>query len=139
MIRQHGEIERYHHQVRGHNYRMEAIQGAVLATKLKYLKEWTRKRRNNAKLYTKLLAGVSGIQTPLDLDTNYSVHHLYVIQCDDRDGLKNYLNKHTIGTGLHYPVPLHMQQAYKDLEYTQGAFPVAEKAAERILSLPMYP
>jgi dTDP-4-amino-4,6-dideoxygalactose transaminase len=139
MIRQHGEIERYHHQVRGHNYRMEAIQGAVLSTKLKYLEEWTIKRRHNAKLYTELLANVSGIQTPLELDTNFSVHHLYVIQCDDRDGLRNYLDKHSIDTGLHYPVPLHMQQAYRDLEYMPGAFPVAEKAAERILSLPMYP
>ena len=139
MIRQHGEIERYHHQVRGHNYRMEAIQGAVLSTKLKYLEEWTIKRRHIAKLYTELLTNVSGIQTPLELDTSYSVHHLYVIQCADRDGLREYLNKHSIDTGLHYPIPIHMQQAYRDLGYKQGDFPVAEKAAERILSLPMYP
>ena len=139
IIRQHGEIERYHHQVRGHNYRMAAIQGAVLATKLNYLKDWTHKRRNHARQYNKLLAGLEGILKPSASDINYGVYHLYVIQFDDRDGLRNYLTKHGIGTGLHYPVPIHMQAAYSDLGYQQGDFPVAEAAAGRILSLPMYP
>ncbi|MBL7196445.1 MAG: aminotransferase class I/II-fold pyridoxal phosphate-dependent enzyme [Desulfobacterales bacterium] len=139
MIRQHGEIERYHHQVIGHNYRMEAFQGAVLATKSKYLTEWTEKRRANAELYSELLEDVEGIETPQELDETYCVYHLYVIQCDKRDDLKAYLEANGISTGLHYPVPLHMQPAYAFLGYKEGDFPVAETAAKRILSLPMYP
>jgi len=139
MLRQHGEIERYHHSVIGHNYRMEAIQGAVLATKLKYLEEWTEKRRRNAQLYNELLSGVEGIETPKELERTHCVYHLYVIQADDRDGLQRYLQQNGISTGLHYPVPLHLQEAYKHLGYKEGDFPVAEKAAKRILSLPMFP
>ena len=139
MLRQHGEIERYQHKVIGHNYRMEAFQGAVLATKLKYLGEWTQKRRRNAQLYNDLLAGVDGIETPKEMEGTYCVYHLYVIQADDRDGLRNYLQDKGVSTGLHYPVPLHLQEAYKHLGYSQGDFPVAEKAAKRILSLPMFP
>lgn len=139
MIRQHGEVKRYYHQVIGHNYRMEAIQGAVLSVKLKYLTEWTEKRRTNARLYNELLTDVEAIQTPLEQDNCYSVYHLYVIQTDDRDGLQEYLQENDIGTGLHYPVPLHLQPAYASLGYKEGDFPVAEAAAKRILSLPMYP
>jgi dTDP-4-amino-4,6-dideoxygalactose transaminase len=139
MLRQHGEITRYHHSVIGHNYRMEAIQGAVLATKLKYLDEWTKKRQKNAQLYNELLNGVKGIQTPVEVDNAFCVYHLYVIQVDDRDGLQRYLQQNGISTGLHYPVPLHLQEAYKELGYKKGDFPVAERAAKRILSLPMFP
>ena len=139
MIRQHGEIERYNHKMVGHNYRMAAIQGAVLATKLKYLKEWTRKRQNNARLYTEFLENVEGIQTPKELEGTDCVYHLYVIRTRDRDGLQQYLQKNGVATGLHYPIPLHLQEAYKDLGYKKGDFPVAEKAAASILSLPMYP
>lgn len=139
MIRQHGEIERYTHKIVGHNYRMEAIQGAVLATKLKYLKEWTRKRQKNARLYTELLENVEGIQTPKELEGTDCVYHLYVIRTRDRDGLQQYLQKNGVATGLHYPIPLHLQEAYKELGYKKGDFPMAEKAAGSILSLPMYP
>jgi len=139
MIRQHGEIERYNHKIVGHNYRMAAIQGAVLATKLKYLKEWTRKRQNNARLYTELLAGVEGIHTPQELEGTDCVYHLYVIRTQDRDGLQQYLQKNGVATGLHYPIPLHLQEAYKDLGYKKGDFSMAEEAARSILSLPMYP
>jgi len=139
MIRQHGEIERYHHKVIGHNYRMEAIQGAVLATKLKYLDEWTKKRQENARLYNELLGGVDGIQTPEELEGTDCVYHLYIIQADDRDGLQKYLQEKGVASGLHYPIPLHLQEAYEYLGHKEGDFPVAEKAAGRILSLPMYP
>lgn len=139
MLRQHGEIERYHHQVIGHNYRMEAIQGAVLSTKLKYIEEWTRKRQENARLYTELLADIDGIQTPAELEGASCVYHIYVIQVDDRDGLREYLQENGVASGLHYPVSLHLQEAYKDLGYKRGDFPMAERAAGRILSLPMYP
>ena len=138
MIRQHGEIERYHHQVIGHNYRMEAIQGAVLGTKLKYLEDWTAKRRRNASLYSELLADVEEIETPRIRPGADHVFHLYVIQTDRRDELQKFLGENGIATGLHYPVPLHLQPAYKHLGYRKGDFPVAERAAKRMLSLPMY-
>ena len=139
MFRQHGEIERYHHQVIGHNYRMAAFQGAVLATKVKYLEGWTEKRRKNARLYSELLKGVEGIETPAELEGTECVYHLYVIQADDRDELQKYLGDHDIASGLHYPVPLHLQEAYGFLGYKEGDFPCAERGAGRILSLPMYP
>jgi dTDP-4-amino-4,6-dideoxygalactose transaminase len=139
MVRQHGEIQRYHHETIGHNYRMEAIQGAVLASKLGHLAMWTEKRRANAELYNELLRDVEEFQIPLDHPKCYSVYHLYVVQIDNRSGLQNYLQENGIGTGLHYPVPLHLQPAYAFLGYREGDFPVAENAAKRILSLPMYP
>ena len=139
MIRQHGEIERYHHVVAGHNYRMEAIQGAVLAVKLRYLVEWTKKRQINASLYSELLKEIDGIEPPEELVGTESVYHLYVIQAADRDGLQGYLQKNGIASGLHYPVPLHFQEAYGHLGHKEGDFPMAERAAKRILSFPMYP
>jgi dTDP-4-amino-4,6-dideoxygalactose transaminase len=138
MFRQHGEIERYHHSITGHNYRMEAIQGAVLGTKLKFLESWTEQRQRNARLYDELLSGVDGVVTPKVHEMAESVYHLYVIQHKDRDGLRVFLNENGIATGLHYPVPLHQQPAYATQE-TVGEFPVAEEAATRILSLPMFP
>jgi dTDP-4-amino-4,6-dideoxygalactose transaminase len=139
MVRQHGEVQRYRHGMVGHNYRMEAIQGAVLATKLKHIEEWTARRRKNAALYTQCLAGIEGVQTPMEPPETECVYHLYVIQTDRRDELQKYLGEHGIATGLHYPVPLHLQPAYAHLNHQPGDFPVAEKAAARILSLPMYP
>jgi dTDP-4-amino-4,6-dideoxygalactose transaminase len=139
LFRQHGETERYHHQVIGHNFRMSAFQGAVLNAKLGYLRGWTEKRRANARLYNELLKDMTDIRIPEELDKTYCVYHLYVIRHDDRDGLQTYLREKGIATGLHYPIPLHMQVAYRFIGHSEGDFPVAEKAARRILSLPMYP
>ena len=139
LFRQHGEIKRYHHKIIGHNYRMEAFQGAVLATKLKYIKMWTKQRQHNAALYNELLSDVEEIELPKEQDGAESVHHLYVIQTDDQHELQKFLSDRGISTGLHYPIPLHLQEAYKHLGYKKGDFPVAERAAGRILSLPMYP
>ena len=139
LLRQHGEITRYHHVAVGHNYRMEAIQGAVLATKLKYLSAWTEQRRKVAALYGQLLRDVDGIVTPANDRDTYNVYHLYVIQAEDREGLRQHLAENGVATGLHYPVPLHLQPAYAELGYRVGDFPVAEAAAARILSLPMFP
>jgi dTDP-4-amino-4,6-dideoxygalactose transaminase len=139
QIRQHGEIVRYHHGVVGHNYRMSAFQGAVLSVKLKYIAEWTEKRQKNAGLYRKYLSNVAGIELPKEKKGCFSVYHLFVIQTDNREALQNYLQEKGIASGLHYPVPLHLQEAYKDLGHKKGEFSVAENAAERILSLPMYP
>ena len=139
QIRQHGEIERYHHNVVGHNYRMSAFQGAALSVKLKYIAEWTRKREKNADLYGKYLADIPGIEAPEEREGCSSVYHLFVIQVENRDGLQKFLQENGVASGLHYPVPLHLQEAYRTLGYSAGDFPVAETAAKKILSLPMYP
>jgi len=111
----------------------------VLATKLKYIEAWTRQRRENAALYTELLSDVAEIEIPAEREGTECVYHLYVIQTDKRDALQTFLGENGIATGLHYPIPLHLQEAYQHLGYKEGDFPVAEKAARRILSLPMYP
>ena len=139
MIRQHGEIERYQHQRIGHNFRMEALQGAVLSTKLKYIRQWTEKRQKNAQVYNELLKDIQEVKIPAEIDHVRAVYHLYVIQTEARDALQKYLNENNIATGLHYPVPLHLQRAYAHLGYKKGDFPVAEELADEILSLPMYP
>jgi len=139
ILRQHGEIKRYYHSVIGHNYRMSAIQGAVLGIKINFLREWTEKRYENAQHYNRLLRNVDGVAIPLALPKAKCVYHLYVIQVDNRDGLRNYLKDCGVDTGLHYPLPLHLQKAYAHLGYKKGDFPRAELAAKRILSLPMYP
>ncbi|MBU4373027.1 MAG: DegT/DnrJ/EryC1/StrS family aminotransferase [Euryarchaeota archaeon] len=139
MFRDHGQRKKYYHSIIGWNARMDGFQGAVLSVKMKYIDEWTKKRQENARLYNELLAGVKGIQAPKEMPNTSCVYHLYVIQSDGRDGLKEFLEQNGIGTGIHYPIPLHLQEAYKDLGYKEGDFPVAEKVAKRILSLPMFP
>jgi dTDP-4-amino-4,6-dideoxygalactose transaminase len=139
MLRQHGEKERYQHQTIGHNYRMSAIQGAVLATKSEYLSEWTRKRQANARYYNELLADINEIVLPQERVETECVYHLYVIQSERRDELRRFLKKNGIETGIHYPKALHQHAAYGHLKYREGDFPTAEAAARKILSLPMYP
>lgn len=139
MLRQHGEMERYHHKIIGHNFRMEAFQGAVLATKAKYIQGWTENRRHHAALYTELLNDIDEIRTPRELEGTYCVYHLYVIRTDRRDKLKAHLQRNGIATAIHYSVPIHLQPAYSFLGHSAGDFPCAEHAAATILSLPMYP
>lgn len=140
-MRGHGSVERYVHEVVGHNYRMEEIQAAVLLVKLKYLEEWTRKRRKIAVLYNSLLNDVEGIVLPVEASGSRHVYHLYVVRVRNgkRDGLKEFLKKQDIDTGLHYPIPIHLQKAYEDLGYKKGSFPVAEEQSSEWLSLPLYP
>jgi dTDP-4-amino-4,6-dideoxygalactose transaminase len=139
MFRDHGQKKKYYHSIIGWNVRMDGFQGAVLSVKMKYLAEWTEKRQENARLYNELLAGIEGIRTPKEMPNTSCVYHLYVIQTDNRDGLREYLEQNRISTGIHYPISLHLQEAYKDLGYKEGDFPVAERVAKRILSLPMFP
>jgi dTDP-4-amino-4,6-dideoxygalactose transaminase len=149
MMREHGQSEKYHHEVLGHNYRMEGIQGAVLGVKLKYLNGWTEKRRAVAARYKELLAGVEEIVLPKEMPYARHVYHLFVIRVkkgggrreteNRRDALMKYLNENGVATGLHYPVPLHLQNCFKYLDYKKGDFPVSEELAETGLSLPMYP
>jgi dTDP-4-amino-4,6-dideoxygalactose transaminase len=140
MLRDHGRTTKYEHEVTGFGYRLDGIQGAVLDVKLKYLPEWTDKRRAHADYYTELLANVDdSIVTPYEPAHLKAVYHLYVIRTRKRDQLLQYLKEHNIEAGIHYPVPLHVQPVYKNLGYKRGDFPATEQAAQEILSLPIYP
>lgn len=139
MIRDHGQNEKYFHEIEGYNGRLDAIQAGILRIKLKRLADWNRARRENATCYSELLSKIPDITIPVDADFSASVYHLYVIQVDDRDRLQQFLKEKGIATGLHYPLPLHLQKAYNHLGYKAGDLPVTEMAAERLLSLPMYP
>jgi dTDP-4-amino-4,6-dideoxygalactose transaminase len=136
-LREHGQSRRYHHDRVGYNYRMDGLQGAVLRVKLRYLEQWTAARRRHASRYTALLAA-TGAATPVEAPCAHGVYHLYVIRAEERDGLRQALDRAGIGTGIHYPVPCHLQRAYADLNHRPGDFPEAERCAATILSLPMY-
>ena len=137
MLRNHGQREKYHHEVRGYNHRLDTLQAAVLRVKLKYLDEWNAARRRHAQIYGEILADYRVI-LPAEADYEEGVYHLYVIRVKDRDGLRAYLQDKAISTGIHYPIPIHLQPACRDLGYQKGRFPVTEAYAEQILSLPMY-
>jgi dTDP-4-amino-4,6-dideoxygalactose transaminase len=117
---------------------MDGMQGAVLGVKLPYLRGWTDARRRHAASYSRLLAGVGDIIVPQEADGRMHVYHLYVIQTRQRDALQSFLGNHGIATGLHYPIPLHLQEAYTFLGYREGDFPVTERVAANGLSLPMF-
>ena len=123
----------------GYNGRLDAIQAGVLRIKLKRLNNWTDARRKNAAYYDELLSSVPGIDRPAQSDHSRSVYHLYVIFADKRDELMKFLMEKKIATGLHYPLPLHLQKAYSHLGHREGDFPVTEDIAARLLSLPMFP
>jgi dTDP-4-amino-4,6-dideoxygalactose transaminase len=138
MWRDHGSIKKYEHAFPGLNMRMEGLQGGILSVKLKHLDRWNNQRREVAALYAKLLAD-SDKSIPIEMPNHHHVYHLYVIQADSRDRLRDQLSEAGIETGLHYPIPLHLQEAYRGLNYKLGDFPVSERVARRIVSLPMYP
>jgi dTDP-4-amino-4,6-dideoxygalactose transaminase len=137
MLRNYGQQQKYHHVVRGYNRRLDNLQAALLRVKLKHLDAWNNARRDHSDVYRQFLP--AGVLAPVVADYAEPVWHLYVIQVDDRDGLQTYLGERGIGTGVHYPIPIHLQPAYRDLGYRKGDFPIAEQTAETILSLPMYP
>lgn len=147
-LREHGQSQKYYHESYGHNYRMEGIQGAVLGVKLKHLSKWTDARRAVASKYNVGLKDVSKVITPKEMSYAKHVYHLYVIQLNDgslessnklRDRLKEYLTQQGVNVGLHYPIPLHLQECFKSLGYKKGDFPNSERIAEAGLSLPMFP
>ncbi|MGB8322095.1 MAG: DegT/DnrJ/EryC1/StrS family aminotransferase [Candidatus Acidiferrum sp.] len=138
MLRDWGQSRKYHHVLRGYNYRMEAFQGAVLGVKLRHLDQWTEARRRIVRQYNDLLA-TSDVETPAEMPWAQHVYHVYTVRAADRDGLQATMTAEGIQTGIHYPIPVHMQPAYADLGYGPGAFPQAEAAAEQVLSLPLYP
>jgi dTDP-4-amino-4,6-dideoxygalactose transaminase len=137
-LREHGSTVRYYHDEVGFNYRMEGIQGAVLAIKLRHLADWTRERRRVAQRYTELLAGTP-LQLPQEAHGAESVWHLYVVRHPRRDDLKKHLEANAVGCALHYPLPLHLQKCYASLGHRPGDFPNAEKAGRECLSLPIFP
>jgi len=129
-----------YHDMEGYNGRLDAIQAGILQTKLRFLSEWNTERRKRASAYQKLLAETSDqLILPHEPSWANSANHLYVIRSELRDQLRTYLSKFSIGTAIHYPVPLHLQKAYGRLGYKEGDFPVSERAARQVLSLPMYP
>ena len=137
-LRDHGSAQKYYHDYIGHNYRMEGIQGAILNVKLKHLPEWTKKRRNNADIYRKYLAEIKDVTVPIEMSEVKHVYHLFVVRISKRNELQKYLQDNEIYTGIHYPIPCHLQKPYDPLNQQKGEFPVSEKISEEILSLPMY-
>ena len=136
--RNYGQSEKYHHVLIGYNHRLDTLQAAILRVKLRHLDGWNAARRQHARRYGELLAG-GPVALPVEPDYAESVYHLYVVRAGDRDGLQGHLREAGISTGIHYPVPIHPQPAYRELGYERGSFPVTEQYAGQILSLPMYP
>jgi dTDP-4-amino-4,6-dideoxygalactose transaminase len=137
MLRDWGQERRYHHVLKGYNYRMDGIQGAILRVKLRYLDQWTEARRANALQYDALLAD-SGVEIPSVMPYSHHVYHIYAVRFPQRDTLQQKLHTLEIQTGIHYPIPVHLQPAYADLGYQLGDFPNSEAVANEVLSLPMY-
>jgi len=140
MIRDHGQAKKYYHDIEGYNGRLDAIQTGILSVKLKHLPRWNAQRRERAAEYNRLFAASeAGVQPPYEPSWSRAVYHLYVVRTGDREGMMAHLGKAGIGTGIHYPIPLHRQRAYESLGYKVGDFPVTEKIASQIVSLPMFP
>jgi dTDP-4-amino-4,6-dideoxygalactose transaminase len=139
MFRNQGQVEKYRHKVYGHNYRLEALQGAVLGVKMKYIAGWTENRRKVAAYYDAHLAGIEELKLPVHMDYGKHVYHLYVLQAPDREALGAFLGERGVATGLHYPLPNHLQECFAHLGGRKGQFPVTEQLADRCLSLPMFP
>ena len=138
-IRDHGQAKKYYHDIEGYNGRLDALQAGLLSVKLRHLADWTKKRQAAAAEYDRLLANIDGVVTPFQPEWSRPVYHLYVVRVADREGLQKHLADAKIDTGIHYPIPLHLQKAYEGFAHKKGDFPVTEKVALEILSLPMFP
>lgn len=138
MLRNYGQRRRYEHTIKGLNSRLDDVQAAILSTKLAFLDDWNERRRRIASLYRESLKDLP-VRAPAERPDCHHVYHLFVLQTDQRDDLQAFLAEQGIRTLIHYPIPIHLQQAYQDLGHTKGRFPVTEQAVERIVSLPLYP
>lgn len=138
MLRDWGQTRKYHHDYKGFNYRMEGVQGAILRVKLRHLETWTDARREHAAHYNELLAD-TGARIPIQEDDARHVYHVYGVRISSRDAIQDALQARDIQTGIHYPIPVHLQKAYRELGYSAGDFPVTEQASTELLSLPMFP
>lgn len=140
MLRDHGQAKKYHHDIEGYNGRLDAIQAGILHIKLNHLSKWNGQRRECAAEYNRALAAIpTSMILPYEPSWSRAVYHLYVVRIADREGFMAHLKSIGIGTGIHYPIPLHLQKAYRSLGYVPGDFPVCEKIADQIVSLPMFP
>ena len=138
MLRDWGQAKKYHHVLRGYNYRMEGLQGAILRVKLRHLDAWTDQRRSRAAEYNRFLQG-SDVVRPQEMPYARHVYHIYAVRTRGRVELQRALQAYGVQTGIHYPIPVHLQEAYRDLGHVAGDFPHTERAANEVLSLPMYP
>lgn len=139
MLRDHGQSKKYDHDLIGWNARMDGLQGAILSVKLRHLFEWNEARRRHAQMYNTLLNGIKGVVLPSEADYAKHVYHIYAVRVQDPDGTITFLAKEEISCGIHYPVPIHLQEAYHFLGLKEGSFPVAEQCAKEFVSLPMFP
>jgi dTDP-4-amino-4,6-dideoxygalactose transaminase len=139
MLRDHGQTKKYHHEVEGYNGRLDAIQAGFLHAKLAHLANWNVQRRERAAEYNRLLVGDEALILPYEPSWSRAVYHLYVVRTENRDSMMNHLKKAGISTGIHYPIPLHLQKAYAFMNYSLRDFPVAGRVAAEIVSLPMFP
>ncbi len=139
VLRDWGMERKYHHDFKGFNYRMEGIQGAVLGVKMKYIEEWTEKRRAAAAAYRLRLAGLSGIRLPEEAADRRHVYHVFAVFVKDRDAVLKQLQEAGVGAGIHYPIPVHLQKCFSELGHSQGDFPVSETIGSEELSLPLFP
>jgi len=139
MLRDHGQAKKYYHELIGWNARMDGLQGAILSVKLKHLRKWNEMRRKHAQLYHALLGGIKGVVIPHEAKHSKHIYHIYAIRVRDRDNIIASLAKEEIYCGIHYPVPIHLQEAYRFLGLQEGSSPVAERCAGEFVSLPMFP
>jgi dTDP-4-amino-4,6-dideoxygalactose transaminase len=138
-LRDHGQTRKYYHALMGWNCRMDGIQAAVLSTKLGHLDEANLLRREHALEYNRAFAGIDEVRTPFEANYAQHVYHVYAIRLQERDELRRHLQEKGVGCAVHYPIPIHLQEACRNLGYKEGAFPIAEHLAEEFLSLPMFP
>lgn len=138
-LRNDGSVQKYEHTMFGYKSRLDNIQAVVLSAKMSHLDSWTQKRRKVADQYNKLLSHIKQVKTPVEMPYSYHVYHLYVIEAERRDELQIFLAKHNINTVIHYPTPIHLQKPYRQQGLHEGMFPITEKRARTILSLPMFP
>jgi dTDP-4-amino-4,6-dideoxygalactose transaminase len=138
-LRVHGSKQKYHHSMVGYNSRLDSLQAAILLVKLNHLNDWHEGRRRKANIYDNELAGFNGLITPFVYDHNYHIYHQYTLVVKNRDKLAALLKEKDIGFDTYYPIPLHLQECYKNLGYKQGDLPISEKLAQEVISLPIYP
>ncbi|NCA81934.1 MAG: DegT/DnrJ/EryC1/StrS family aminotransferase [Opitutae bacterium] len=139
MLRDWGTDKKYYHDLKGYNYRMEGIQGAVLGVKMKYIEEWTENRRAAAKLYRERLAGIPGVRVSQEAMDRRHVYHVFAVFVENRDEVAKRMQEAGVGVGIHYPIPVHLQKCFAELGYERGDFPVAERIGAEELSLPIFP
>lgn len=139
MLRDHGQVKKYFHEVEGYNGRLDAIQARILRVKLARLPKWNEQRRERATEYNQLLASTEGFILPFEPSWSRSAYNIYAVRSHDRSGLMNHLKMAGIGTAIHYPIPLHLQAAFSEFEYREGDFPIAERFCSEVVSLPMFP